>query len=89
MSKPYSITFTEFAKVQAVASCSLAAVEAQARAEIDAEILWRGVPDCEIDLPEWGFHIFETPEGMEFLINFYGPDLAEIADWHRGIGSRI
>ena len=66
MPKPFKITFTDLAKATAEASSSLAAVEAKARAEIYDHVLWIGEPVCiEMDLPDWGFHAFEMPDGQE------------------------
>jgi hypothetical protein len=33
---------------------------------------------CETDLPRWGFHTFEMPDGQRFIALFFGQHLAEI-----------
>ncbi len=76
--KPYKITFSDEAKAAAEASSSVADVEAKARKEIGARVLWEDVPGCEMDLPPGGFHSFEMPDGQRFIAQFFGPDLAEI-----------
>jgi hypothetical protein len=79
MVKPYKIAFTDLAKAAAVASSSLAAVEAKARDEIDDNVLWIGEPVCEkMDLPSGGFHAFDMPNGSEFIAWFCGDDGVEI-----------
>ena len=78
----YSITFTDLAKAAAEASSSLAPVEAKARAEIHEHVLWIGEPVCqEMDMPSWGFHAFEMPDGQEFIALFCGDEGAESYWW--------
>lgn len=73
--KPYRIIFSDAAKAAAEASSSIAEVEATAREEIRAAVFW---PLDEMDLPPWGFHSFEMPDGQRFIALFFGPDSAEI-----------
>jgi hypothetical protein len=75
MPKPYVITFTDAAK--AAAGAALAEVEAQARREIDDDVLWVGGPG-EMDLPESGFYWFEMPDGQGYIALFDGPGAVDI-----------
>ena len=84
----YAVRFTDLAKAAAEKSSSLAAVEAEARACIDAE-LWIGPPVCEMtELPNGGFYAFQMPDGQEYIAWFYGDDGAEIdvVERHESLG---
>jgi|KBSSwiStaDraftv2_1062776.scaffolds.fasta_scaffold4493238_1 hypothetical protein len=78
MPKPYRMAFSEEARAAAEASSSLAEVEAKARTEIGEHVVWEDVLGCETDLPRWGFHTFEMPDGQRFIALFFGQHLAEI-----------
>ena len=41
-----------------------------------------------MDLPDWGFHSFEMPDGQEFVASFYGDEGAEIdvVERHQSLG---
>jgi hypothetical protein len=78
MSKPYRMAFSDEARAAAEASSSLAEVEAKARTEIGEHVSWEDVLGCETDLPRWGFHTFEMPDGQRFIALFFGQHLAEL-----------
>jgi hypothetical protein len=76
MSKPYRIAISESAGAAAESSPSLA--EAGAHTENGRHALWQEALGCEMDLPRWGFHSFEMPDGQRFIALFFGQELAEI-----------
>jgi hypothetical protein len=78
VTKPYRVAFSEEARAAAEASSSLAEVEAEARTEIGKHLLWEDALGRAVDLPPWGFHSFQMPDGQRFIALFFGQNLAEI-----------